>query len=1025
MASEADSDIGITKAAPELLDVIHDRFAKLLEGDETVLKALVTALDPFQGEPQLLDAYIRDWVTRLLQCYVQGKGGDGVFVVIYTLCKIRGYKVISRFFDSDVALLEEVVDELEQREDSRWEKRYVLLLWLSILILAPFSLETFGESMELRLYNLVLSFLDTPGKERDAACIVMARICTRGDVNLMPHFFEQMGTAWADAGVFYKLGLLQTTALILQFAAPKEIEPVLPTIFSLLANTETKVESTMFEKLLAKGLGRLALVYLSSSKSLDYLPDEVEDILGQLLELLGHRDTTVRYTASKAVARIAHKMDAEFQGEVIGALNAVFEENVIIRKDGTRSYDQVESSKWHGALLCIAELLRRNLLDAEEHFQDLCDILVQSLKFEQQRLTYAVGANVRDAGCYVAWSLFRVYKNVDKDILSRIFDALVNLCCFDREVNIRRAASAAIQEGVGRQGAGGSIEEGLELIQVVDYFCIGRRSNAFTKTSCQVYKLGYTSVLEYVVEKCINSWDADIRRLAGKAIRALADVASAHQRFFGQLYAMYSKLDFEIQHGVLVSLGDVLDGNIDLTKCNCDKVLSLLEGITDEELTEENELLNSEGFCHLLLPLLRAYDALKPSQQTRIDDLAATKLSLAMQNKSNTFVEDIKLIASLVVSPPLRETLIQHWTARALSNVGFFTVALGSLYNPDQSVFDALVKVVDTSKDMETKKEAVDGLGRITLETGNLSAMDSLVNALNDYTVDSRGDVGSWLREAAIAPVTKICIKYDATQHKPAVISRLLSMSVEVLDKLQKISLKHLNELYIDGPIHEILSTTPTDCSQFEYFSHVLKLFPHFNQQQQSEFIKGYLSSAGALQASQNTLQGSMGALTDYCHSPTSSDKNQLLKAIVQFVDVRLQGNKVTTHALNVVSLLLDSGYNPPEKFLRPIFVRAYNSHLSTRNLARITPAIRIMGALVERGLQEPVQRLLVLSKHPIPPVRMIASEVLYDLACLQQVIPVTDWQALQDFGNVDWVKDDYAPVVDALSAAINGQKPE
>jgi len=53
---------------------------------------------------------------------------------------------------------------------------------------------------------------------------------------------------------------------------------------------------------------------------------------------------------------------------------------------------------------------------------------------------------------------------------------LLITCIYDREVNCRRAASAAFQEHVGRQG---SFPHGIEILTEADYFTIGLRSNAY------------------------------------------------------------------------------------------------------------------------------------------------------------------------------------------------------------------------------------------------------------------------------------------------------------------------------------------------------------------------------------------------------------------------------------------------------------------------------------------------------------------------------------------------------------------
>ena len=58
---------------------------------------------------------------------------------------------------------------------------------------------------------------------------------------------------------------------------------------------------------------------------------------------------------------------------------------------------------------------------------------------------------MRDAACYVLWSLARSH---NPEILAphapNLAGQLVTVALFDREVHVRRAASAAFQEHVGR-----------------------------------------------------------------------------------------------------------------------------------------------------------------------------------------------------------------------------------------------------------------------------------------------------------------------------------------------------------------------------------------------------------------------------------------------------------------------------------------------------------------------------------------------------------------------------------------------
>jgi hypothetical protein len=62
-----------------------------------------------------------------------------------------------------------------------------------------------------------------------------------------------------------------------------------------------------------------------------------------------------------------------------------------------------------------------------------------------------VGSHVRDSACYVCWSFARAYRPEDLvHFATSLAAQLVVVSVYDREINIRRAASAAFQENVGR-----------------------------------------------------------------------------------------------------------------------------------------------------------------------------------------------------------------------------------------------------------------------------------------------------------------------------------------------------------------------------------------------------------------------------------------------------------------------------------------------------------------------------------------------------------------------------------------------
>ena len=176
-----------------------------IHADEVAAGRVCSILDRYQEQPQLLDPHIESIVAPLAgtlrsACGIEGASAEATGEekhlrtachVLYVLAKVRGFKVVIKFFPHNVADLEpclELLDKQDVLDSESWETRYVLLLWLSILVMVPFSLNTVdsatsGSNLIERIVEACKKCLGEAAKTRDAAAYLLARLLTRPDMD--------------------------------------------------------------------------------------------------------------------------------------------------------------------------------------------------------------------------------------------------------------------------------------------------------------------------------------------------------------------------------------------------------------------------------------------------------------------------------------------------------------------------------------------------------------------------------------------------------------------------------------------------------------------------------------------------------------------------------------------------------------------------------------------------------------------------------------------------------------------------
>jgi hypothetical protein len=701
--------------------------------------------------------------------------------------------------------------------------------------------------------------------------------------------------------------------------------------------------------------------------------EAVESAIESMLSALGDRDTVVRWSAAKGLGRLTGRLPRELGDEVVTSVLSSF------------LSPGASDSVWHGGCLALAELTRRGLL-LPARLAEAVPLVVNALEYDVRRGHCSVGAHVRDAASYVCWAVARAY---NKDTLgataTTLAPALITAACFDREVNCRRAAAAAFQECVGRLGA---FPHGIDILTAADYFTVSVRTAAYTTVAPYVASFpGYFEPLAWHLLKIkTHHWEKSLRELTAKALAALVPL---HRPFFVEqalpylLPNCYSPV-LETRHGAVAAVAELLPAlvvvkittptapggtaqqQLTLPEALADQVAEILPQIEKLKLSKGKggEIMRS-AICRLIETtsstglelsseqLEGVYSAVcenlhHPSAD--IQQAAAIALSAFTNQYLNTNNAEKKSQYSPtepVVDLLLRE--LQPGTHSVSARRGA-ALALGLLpgwllHSEHVQILEGLSTAIKIEsnpdlRDVETRVNAVKALPRIVVASKSASNFDSfeptllensvllpILGALEDYTSDNRGDVGSWVREAAMSAMHDVLSTLGSThiaQHGTVKLLAQKSLSQCVRQAAERIArvretagslLQKLAPLLAAAgvPAAEHVSTALSSLSSEDFatgnalFSlSTLISFPELRQ----DVLLGFAFSIGGLDA--QLAESASEALVDALAAleSTTTDKNDIFKGVgddfVALWSRNIQSNRLALPLLLTAELLLN-----------------------------------------------------------------------------------------------------------------------
>nr|XP_035158159.2 tubulin-specific chaperone D isoform X7 [Callithrix jacchus] len=762
---------------------------------EVALQRFRGIMNKYQEQPHLLDPHL-EWMMNFLLDIVRDQTSPAslvhlAFKFLYIITKVRGYKIFLRLFPHEVADVEPVLDLVANqnpKDHETWETRYMLLLWLSVTCLIPFDFSRLDGNLVTqpgqtrmsimdRILQIAESYLVVGDKARDGAAVLVSRFITRPDVkhSKMAGFLDWSlcnlsRSSFQNAeGVITMDGMLQALAQIFKHGKREDCLPYAATVLSCLDGCRLpESNQILLRKLGVKLVQRLGLTFL--------------------------KPKVAAWRYQRGCRSLAANLQLLTQGQ-----SEQKQKPPLLTSDDNEEDDVPEGVE---SVIVVP-------------------VILKALTYDEKRGACSVGTNIRDAACYVCWAFARAYEPQElKPFVTMISSALLITTVFDRDINCRRAASAAFQENVGRQG---TFPHGIDILTTADYFAVGNRSNCFLVIS--VFIAGFPEytqpMIDHLVTMKINHWDRVIRELAAKALHNLTQQAPAYcaTRVFPRLLSMTLSSDLHMRHGSIVACAEVAyalhrlaaQENRPVSDHLDEQALQGLKQIHQQLYDRRlyrglgGELMR-QAVCILIEKLSLCKmpfkgDPVIDGWQWLIDDTLRSLHLISSHSRQQIKDAAVSALAALCseyyvkepgeADPVIQEALITQYLAELrkseeMTRCGF-SLALGALprfllKGRLQQVLTGLRAVTHTSPEdvsfAESRRDGLKAIAGICQTVGvkagvpdeavcreNVSQIYSaLLGCMDDYTKDSRGDVGSWVRKAAMTSLMDLTLLLARSQ---------------------------------------------------------------------------------------------------------------------------------------------------------------------------------------------------------------------------------------------------------------------
>ena len=1005
---------------------------------------LNSRIDEFETSPSLLDSKLNDHIKAIAEKFliVGTKSHENAFTrslaqVVYCFAKVRGYKVVTNCFPSDVYSLNDLYLHYSDEKNDENEI-YMLSLWLSNIVLAPFPLEKVQPDIIPKLVSTASKKLCSSyaSKSQIGALVLLSRIVTRPDSfrnGTLPQFYENYILPTWLMGLdneTQKLGYLMVLNKILKLATLESGQYISDLVFRdilLLDSMYLDITRPNGLRLLyfVKLLTRIAQSFLSCGRYQDVskiITIQVQQIMG----LSSSFDTKLRYSTAKALASISRSLLSKavnYHDQLIQFLFKQFTTNSLIQmvsQSFTRTIEVDEAvtaiHRIHTLLLFFGLIAMNKSLPIDT-IPLVLSVVHKYLFFESYLGSSELGLPVRDASCFVLWAIIRLLtpelaqklETKNPQMFLTIFQDVLKVSIFDRDLIIRRCGISVVQELIGRHGRlcldqSGSErlgETSIKVIELMTFKAISESQNTFVLVE-ELLKLDICSdeLLSPILKNILEE-DVDFK-LQKRCIRTFINVLDNENvsddmmsNFFQKLSQMYNEHSDHIHYSI-VALA------------------------FNSESARRIILKAGHSFHSELSKNLKVITAIKA--ETYLLYLVLCK-TLGIDFDSTRAWHDVSVITMNVDSDDLDCLLQQYLSLCETLSDQDYDAALELIEHGDRAFAKSISSIkcsqyqADRLVNLLHKDKLSCALKALILDSFPLhfplhkndhSNLMGILKCLDNYTRTEQGDVGSEVRYSTIQ-----LIQAHRPIFEPLALEldkRLVRISGEQIDRLR---VKAFELMVGEKEVFDLSLGYFTRL--FEYYRSVV--LEEHESTLSVPFWRGIVFSAAAIRGPSDVINASFKAMLVFFRQITPSRVSSVFQSILQILlvpkDMPLQQQSsraisTYTNTLNLFVKLFESGFEFPSDFdYQRLYIRSYNLHINTTNVMRIKLVLRILLflSMPEYGSMRDARKRLcwIACKHSNTYIRNSAANCLYELALQMEakidtlhVLESCDWNDVQ-----------------------------